>query len=257
MKPKYLLFSLSFCLFFFGCNKEKENPEPVPTPPPAVKVKYLQKVYIGNQLWEQYTWNEENKLIKADIQGPHTYKFIYDKDGYLDSIYYSSYFGKYIGKFYNSLTKISKMEFKSIDSEYTQQYPHTIEYTYSQEGKPVNIDFTFIWFNRNEQKIKMSFDWERNNISNMIDGPSGKSVIYNAYDSKINPYRLFPQILLPNLLDNEFYNNFTFFIASENNYILVNGIVEYKYDYDADGYPVLMYIKENGEWKRFKRYEYM
>ncbi len=257
MKQKCILFSLSFCLFFFSCNKEKENPqEPVPSP---VEIKYLHKVYFGGKLWEEYTWDTQKRLIRVDLFNyQDKYELIYGTDKNLDSIYYSSPLGKYAGKFYyNESRQVSKMEFKHYyNSNNESQRLNNVEYAYAgNKLSSVNLSF-----GQKKQEPSVIFDWGGNNLLRLKDNLYGAISIFNAYDTMKNPYQLIPQIILLNILGDAYFAPYLFTIASENNNILssYNGVIyEYKYDYDADGYPISSYVKQNGEWVKEMQYEYL
>lgn len=265
MKTLYLLFSLSFCLFFFGCNKEKEPDEPAPKP---TKIKYLQKVIMvfGDEenIWEEYAWNDQKQLVQMNFVGPHTYRFTYNKDNNPDSIYYSSFYGKYMAKFYyDESNKIKTMEYKTkYDySDYEQPYPHRVEYIYKgTDNKKLDyVNFVISIPGYNEHNSLISFEWKNDNISHLSDNVFGKNINYYTYDSSINPYRFFPQVILPYLAD-DIYWAITNIISSANNHTLINwggDNIEYKYDYDEDGYPIIQYKKENDQWIVYRKYEYL
>ncbi len=218
-----------------------------------VKVKYLHKVYLGGGLLEQYTWSDQKQLTHIDFPGNYTsYQLTYAQNKRLDSIYFSYPFRQYSGKFYyDEQNRVGRMDYRHhyYGSDYESQQINSIRYSYARNGKIDKVDFIL-----GNSIVSVIFKWRGKNMLHIIDGFSG-TYSYDNYDSLANPYRTMPKIVLLGMAELA-YRIYPFTIASENNCISVNHW-EYKYDYDTDGYPILSYVKENGEWKEFKRYEYL
>jgi len=262
MKNKLLIFIIT--LFFISCERDKEliieNTD----------IQLISKVLIGNEIYMEYSYNDAN-LVKEEKS-----KFHYSKHNYNDInqlIKSDFYWDMRIASSSSSVLEAAMNRKEWVNPDNT---PKSISHLLEYDGinhiirksfiRPSGDNSDIVEFRYENDRIVRSTGYYNNSISGYTDyqydeyGNVIRQTKYTVlstgiteltttteyeYDSMHNPYQSFKRLVTPGIYTNP--NNITKETYTLNFDVDPSiekvQVTEYKYEYNANGYP----IKVNGE----------
>jgi hypothetical protein len=257
MKKNLVIFIIT--LFFISCEKDKqsiiENTE----------IPLISKVLFGDEIYMEYSYNDANLLIEEKSKFHYSRHFYNYNNQLIKSDFYWDM------RIASSNSRVLEEAMNRKEWVNPENTPKSISHKYKYDGngqllrksfiRPTENNSDFIEFQYENDRIVRSTGYNNNSITGYTEyqydeygnvirqkkytvSSSGIDELSTTteyeYDNMHNPFQSFRRLITPGIYTNS--NNVTKETCTLNFDVNPPGekvqIMEYTYEYNADGYPV-------------------